>query len=51
MNALVGVRSFLGGGEKIDQAVSSSLCCDYCRGKLRFERIAIGTCDSVPPSA
>jgi hypothetical protein len=36
MNALVGVRSPLGGGEKIDQAVSSSLCCDHCRGKLKF---------------
>jgi hypothetical protein len=33
---LVGVRSLLGGGKRIDRVVSISPCCDHCRGKLRF---------------
>jgi hypothetical protein len=36
MKALAGMRSLLGGGGKANPAVSNSLCCDHCRGTLRF---------------
>ena len=34
--AIVGVRGLLSAAEKVNEVASSSLCCDHCRGKLRF---------------
>jgi hypothetical protein len=35
MKTIVAVRGFFSAAEKINEA-SSSLCCDHCRGKLKF---------------
>jgi hypothetical protein len=36
MKAIMRVRGLLGAAEKVNEVASSSLCCDHCRGKLRF---------------
>jgi hypothetical protein len=36
MKAIVGMRGLLGAAEKVNEVALSSLCCDHCRGKLRF---------------
>ena len=36
MTTIVRLRGLFGAAEKANVVASSSLCCDHCRGKLRF---------------
>ena len=36
MTTIVRLRGLFGAAEKVNGASSSSVCCDHCRGKLRF---------------